>query len=165
MVGLWPFACTWNLRPVEVVFFCRWIFMNFPAPPLAIHRHPSSIAKASYLGRKNVFDPKKKGKKMEGKSSGAAHGIEKQKPGQCKLWKPYYVKVKAGANSSWSFWFITTTRKTPPVGSCASYFDRGPQGMMFMSYQLILISQEVPSDATEQEETSSSKKRSHKYVM
>ena len=51
--GLWPFTFTQNVHPVEGCFF-PVKFPEFSCSPFAIHRHQSSIAKASDLRRKYI---------------------------------------------------------------------------------------------------------------
>ena len=72
-------------------FFAGELSRKFPAPPFAIHRHPSSIAKAGYLGRKNIFPTEKNGKNWEGKSSSATHTLKNKNLVNVIYEKPYYT--------------------------------------------------------------------------
>lgn len=105
MVDLWPLS--WHMEPPSgrsCFLFAGELSQKFPAPPFAIHRHPSSIAKAGYLGRTTYFPPKKMGKNWEEKSSSATHTLKKKNLVNVNYGKTIlHIKVKVGADFAWSF--------------------------------------------------------------
>ena len=99
--GLWPFTFTQNVHPVEGCFF-PVKFPEFSCSPFAIHRHQSSIAKASDLRRKNI--PWKKWETIwKGRVVVHSHIELKNKnlAANVNYEKPHYIRVKVGTNSSW----------------------------------------------------------------